>query len=408
MDMKGSVAPLPRITLEAFWEDEATRLLLQKAVEDPRMARVEAGLHPGGAASAIDLFQTRAVPSLIILESRASRDVLFQQLDTLAELCDEATKVIVLGNVNDVQLYRALMARGISEYLIHPFEPADLVRAIAALYADPAQRLVGRVIAVTGAKGGCGSSTLAHNLALTLARSLRQPTILIDLDMPFGTAGLNFNQEPQTTLAEAVEAPDRIDSVFVERLLTRCEDNLTLLAAPAVVEAAGDLAFDAFDPILDAARALAPFIVLDLPHGWPSWKRRLLLSSEEVVLVCEPDLASLRNAKNLIEFMSNARPVDLNPRLILNKVGLARRPEISLADFERGLAIAPAANIPHDAKLFGTAANNGQMLADTEGSAKICDMLQNMAAKIAGLTSPKTDRLRLIAPLVARLRSAFA
>ncbi len=225
--------------------------------------------------------------------------------------------------------------------------------------------------------------------------------------MAFGTAGLDFNQEPQSTLADAIEAPERIDSVFVERLLVRCEDNLSLLAAPATVEAAGDLAADVFDPVLDAARSLAPYIVLDLPHGWPDWKRRLLLSSEDMVLVCEPDLASLRNAKNILEYMRKHRPADLSLRLILNKAAMARRPEISSSDFERGLALVPSAIIPHDAKLFGTAANHGQMLADTEGSTKIVKLLQSVCVAVTGVGAPKPDHMRLIAPLVAKLRSAF-
>ena len=408
MDMKHSVAPLPHMTMQAFCEDEETRALLQMVIDDPRMVRVDAGLHQGGLPSALEAFRIEPIPNLIIIETKAERDLLFQELDALAELCEETTKVIVIGDMNDVQLYRALMARGISDYLIHPFEPADLVRAIAALYADPAQRLVGRVIAVTGAKGGCGVSTLAHNLALTMARNIRQPVILIDLDLPFGTAGLDFNQEPHSTLADAIEAPERVDSVFVERLLVRCEDNLSLLAAPAMVEAAGDLAADVFDPVLDAVRSLAPYIVLDMPHGWADWKRRLLLSSEDIVLVCEPDLANLRNAKNILEFMRKQRPNDLNPRLILNKAGMARRPEISASDFERGLALAPTAIIPHEAKLFGTAANNGQMLADTEGSAKIGELLKAVCAAVTGVGVPKPDRMALIAPLVAKLRSAFA
>ncbi len=154
MDMKHSIAPLPRMTMQAFWEEAKTRALLQMIADDPRMVRVEAELHAGGLPSAIEAFRLKPVPNLIIIETKADRDLLLLELDALAELCEETTKVIVIGDLNDVQLYRTLMARGISDYVIHPFEPADVVRAIAALYADPAQRLVGRVIAVTGAKGG--------------------------------------------------------------------------------------------------------------------------------------------------------------------------------------------------------------------------------------------------------------
>jgi pilus assembly protein CpaE len=330
-----------------------------------------------------------------------------EHIDALADVCDPGSKVIIIGAVNDISLYRELMDRGISEYIVQPVSPADVVRLISGLYANPTQRLVGRVIAVTGAKGGVGVSTLAQNLAASMARHLQAHTILVDMDIPFGTAGLNFNQEPVTSLVDAMEGGERVDVNFVEHLLTSCEENLSLVASPALVEAAHDVEANVFDAAIDALRAIAPFIILDLPHGWFDWKKHVLLSAEEVLLVVEPDLANLRNGKNLLDYLVGQRPNDLHPKLILNRSGLAKRPEISLADFSKAMGVKPTIVVGHDARLFGTAANHGQLVIDQEGGSKLAEPLRQLSFTLAGRADTQVSHFALFAPWLGRLRNAF-
>ena len=402
-----AIAPVPPITLAAFCEEQQTHALLTQAAADPRMTRAQMQVALGGVTAALETLSSAPTPDLLLIESSANRDHLLMRLDALAEVCDPGCKVVIIGHVNDIVLYRELMARGVSEYIVHPFGVSDIVRLMAGLYAHPSQRLVGRVIAVTGAKGGVGSSTLTHHLAAIMARSLNQHVILVDMDIGFGTASLNLNQEPASTLADAIGSRERVDMNFVERLLTRCEDNLSLLAAPALVEAAHDIAADVFDPVLDATRAVAPFILLDLPHGWPDWKQRVLLSADDVIIVAEPDLANLRNVKNLFDVMHSQRPDDLHPRLVMNKVGLPKRPEISVSDFEKALGVKPLAILAQDARLFGTAANNGQLAFDLDGASKLTQALRQVAFKLAARSDmPRASRLDW-SPFLGRLRNVF-
>jgi len=174
--------------------------------------------------------------------------------------------VVVIGRQNDVLLYRELTRRGVSDYLIAPVGTIDVVRAICGLFSAPDAKPVGRLIAVVGAKGGVGSSTVAHNIAWAIARDLKLDTVVTDLDLGFGTAGLDFNQDPPQGIADAVFAPDRIDANFVDRLLSKCTDHLSLLAAPATLDRVYDFSNEAFDSIFDALRATMPFVVLDVPH----------------------------------------------------------------------------------------------------------------------------------------------
>lgn len=377
-----------------------------KVAADPRMSRVQMHVDLGGVVAAREVLSDAPTPSLVVIENSDIKDLLMDHIDALADVCDPGSKVIIIGAVNDISLYRELMDRGISEYIVHPVSPADVVRLISSLYANPTQRLVGRVIAVTGAKGGVGVSTLAQNLAASMARHLQAHTILVDMDIPFGTAGLNFNQEPVTSLVDAMEGGERVDINFVEHLLTSCEENLSLVASPALVEAAHDVEADVFDAAIDAMRAIAPFIILDLPHGWFDWKKRVLLSAEDVLLVVEPDLANLRNGKNLLDYLVGQRPNDLHPKLILNRSGLAKRPEISLADFSKAMGVKPAIVIGHDARLFGTAANHGQLVIDQEGGSKLAQPLRQLSFTLAGRADTPVSRFALFAPWFGRLRNA--
>jgi pilus assembly protein CpaE len=150
-------------------------------------------------------------------------------------------------------------------------------------------------------------------------------------------------------------------------------------------------------------RASTPWIVIDLPHVWTGWSRRMLVAADDVVVVASPDLANLRNAKNLIDNIKNARPQDHPPRLVLNGVGMVKRPEITTAEFAKTVEVDPVAVIPHDAKLFGSAANNGQMIAEVEASGKMAGIFVGLALVVAGRAETRRPKKSLFDPLMAKL-----
>ncbi|KRE00518.1 CtpF protein [Bosea sp. Root670] len=399
-----TIAPLPRITLQAFCETPAIAATMQAAVADRRMDKAHARVQMGGPAAAVEAFRSAPTPNIIVLEAVADPATLVSHLESLSESCDAGTKVVVIGHVNDVQLYRDLIRRGVSEYLIAPLEPLDVLRTLSELYVAPEARNLGRVIAVMGAKGGVGASTVAHNVSWAIARNLDASTVIVDLDIAFGTAGLNFNQDPPQGIAEAVFAPERLDSNLLDRLLSRCSDNLALLAAPAVLDRTIDLDEEALEQLLDLLRASVPCIILDVPHQWGAWVKRTVLSADEIVIVAEPELASLRNAKNLIDLSRATRPNDAVARLVLNRVGVPKRPEINAGEFSKALGIDVLSTIPFDAHLFGTAANNGQMIAEVQAGSKATEAFTQIASALTGRGEAKRGRRSLLEPFVAKLK----
>jgi pilus assembly protein CpaE len=310
----------------------------------------------------------------------------------------------VIGRINDVMLYRELVRRGVSDYLIAPVTTIDVVRSICNLFSGREAKSIGRIIAVVGAKGGVGASTVAHNVAWAIARDLAMDSVVADLDLAFGTAGLDYNQDPQQGIADAVFSPDRVDTAFIDRLLSKCTDHLSLLAAPATLEKVYDFGTDAFDAIFDTLRTTMPCIVLDIPHQWSGWTRRALVSADDILIVAAPDLANLRNTKNIFDLLKAARPNDRPPLFCLNQVGVPKRPEIRASEFAKAIESQPITSIPFDPQMFGSAANNGQMIAEVAANHRTTEMFLQIAQRLTGRGETKKPRRSFLSPLIDKLR----
>lgn len=387
-----AVRPLPRISVHAFCESEAMVRTMERCGQDRRMAKVSLRISSASIAAAANMFASAPTPNLIILETSTEPGGIMDELAPLAEVCDPSTKVIIVGSYNDIPLYRDLIRNGISEYMVGPVGMGDILNAMAAIFVDPDAEPLGRTIAFIGAKGGAGSSTIAHNCAFDISSLFQTETILADLDLPYGTANIDFDQDPPQGISEAIYAPERLDEVFLDRLLTKCSQHLSLLAAPSMLDRAYDFERDSFQPILELLQRSAPISVLDVPHAWSEWTRRLLSEVDELVITAVPDLANLRNTKNMLDALKKLRPNDKPPHLVLNQVGLPKRPEIAVDDFCEPLGMEPVAIIPFDAQLFGTAANSGRMIAEMDRKSPTAETFSQIAHLVTGRATMKKQK----------------
>jgi pilus assembly protein CpaE len=284
------------------------------------------------------------------------------------------------------------VARGVSEYLVPPFQPLQIIRSISSLFADPDAPFLGKQISVVGAKGGVGASTIAHNLAWALAENTHVNTTLVDLDLSFGTTALDFNQDTPQTIADALLAPERADSAVIERLLARATERLSLFTAPANINQIMDIPDESYTTVIDSVRRNVPYMVLDLPHTWSHWVRNTLIASDEVIIVCQPDLASLRNGKNMIDQLKGHRVNDHAPRLVLNMCGVPKRPEIPVKDFAAAIGVEPDIIVPFEPEVFGMAANNGQMISETSPTAKSSMAIDQLACALTGRAVQQAEK----------------
>lgn len=402
--MEDHIAPAPRVSVQAFCETVETAAAVQSAGEDRRLGKAHIKIQMGGMPAAVEAYRSAPTPNVIVLEADGRGDVL-AGLDQLATVCDPGTRVVVIGRINDVGFYRELIRRGVSDYVLAPVNALDVVRTICNLFTAPEAKAVGRIIAVVGAKGGVGASTIAHNVAWAVARDLAMDSVVADLDLAFGTAGLDYNQDPAQGIADAVFSPDRVDTAFIDRLLSKCTDHLSLLAAPATLDRVYDFGADAFDAIFDTLRSSMPCIVLDVPHQWSGWTKRALIGADDILIVAAPDLANLRNTKNIYDLLKASRPNDRAPLYCLNQVGVPKRPEINATEFAKAIESKPIVSIPFDPQMFGAAANNGQMIAEISASHRTSELFLQIAQRLTGRSETKKPKGSLLAPLIEKLRS---
>lgn len=398
-----ALRPVPRISIQAFCETEGVANPIERAGEDRRMAKAHLKVHMGGIATAIEFYRSAPTPNLILLESRSEPKQLLEQLTQLAEFCDPTSKVVVVGHYNDVGLYRELIRSGISEYVIAPVSMTDIVSVVSSIFVDPESDPIGRSIAFIGAKGGVGSSTIAHNVAWAMSSLFKSEVVVADLDLAFGTANINFDQDPAQGIAEAVFSPERVDEVYLDRLLAQCAEHLSLLAAPSTLERVYDFDPDAFSQVIETAQRSAPLLVLDLPHVWSGWTKSTLIKADDIVITATPELANLRNTKNMVDMLKRLRPNDPPPKLIINQAGVPKRPEIAASDFAEPLGITPMAVINFEPLLFGNAANNGRMLGEMDAKSPIVGTINEIAHVLTGRSEIKAKKKAGLGSILGKL-----
>ncbi|MGE0230360.1 MAG: CpaE family protein [Flavobacteriaceae bacterium] len=398
------VPPLPRISIQCFCETEEVHGLLSQAAADRRASRTHMTVQMGGLVAAREFYEAAPTPNVIALETTSAPDALLMSLDLLAEVCDPDTKVIIIGHTNDILLYRKLIDRGITDYLVLPMDPLDFLSSIASVFSADKATQLGRTFAFFGARGGAGSSTIAHNVAWAISQDLLQDVVIADLDLPFGTSGLNFNQDPIQGIADAIYAGERLDENFIDRLMSKCTDRLNLMASPGTLEREYDVEQTPLDQLFALVRANVPATVLDIPHMWTSWSQATLMQADDIIITATPDLTSLRNTKNLVDYLKANRSHDRKPFLVLNQVGIPKRPEIAPKEFGDSVGLEPSAIFTFDPQLFGTAANNGQMIAEMRASAKPVEAFETLAEALMGKREVRSRKRSPLSPLLEKLK----
>ncbi|MDG2520230.1 AAA family ATPase [Caulobacter segnis] len=396
------LAPPAKAAIHAFYLLPRTGGLIEAATADRRLNGLAADVRIGGLAAALEHYAVHPPPPLILVESSEAPARLLSMVEELRRLCGSAVKLIVLGEANDIGLFRQLKRAGADDYLPSIAEEAALADAIADLRLDRALAKAGRQIAFIGARGGVGASTLAHNFAYVLAERLQSDALLADFDLAFGTAGLDFDKDPLKSVADALSSPDKLDADTLDQMLVKCSERLSLFGAPARLDQDYEIAADAFSAVLDKVKTAASTIVLDMPTAWSAWKRQALIGADEVVLVATPDLTALRNAKNLLDLLRQSRPRAMQPRLVLNQVGVPGRPEIPVKDFCEALGVKASLVLPFEPRLFGDAANHSRMVSQIAPDSKAARGIEQLAWTLSRREPPPAQKPAFLASLLKR------
>ena len=371
--------PAPAIRIYLSWDRPEAAEFFGRVAADPRLSRTEIMIARGGLDGAAIRCAAHQQPDLVVIDTNLRGPAMMASLDRLMHAAGAETKVIILGAVNDVTLLRELAQRGVDEYLMWPVTPEAVAGSACAMFAGADKA---RVIAVVGARGGIGASTIAHNLAWSIAERQRARTTLVDLDLPFGAAAFNFKLEPKQSLGDVLDAGEAVNDLVLEQIAIPRTERLSILPAPANPRRAADLQADTAQALVAAARRLSSYVVLDLPHLWEPWVKEALIGADEIVLVSCPDIASLRNTDNIAKRLKEERKTD--PIVVLSMAGVPKRPEVPIKEFAEALGIQPACTFAFEPNIFGAASITGQMLGEIAPGSKAAALLDQLATLLTG------------------------
>ncbi|NQV99804.1 MAG: AAA family ATPase, partial [Rhodospirillales bacterium] len=373
-----------RISIGGFPLSQPTQDAIEALREDRLLFRSNFDIQVGGVSTALSYLADRTTPNLLIIETDIAKEQIFSQLEQLANVCDPETRLILISPHNDIQLYQELIDSGVSDYLVSPVTSEKIRDAISKAYRGMEAMSDGRIIAFMGMTGGVGSSVLSHNTALELATLYNAKSVVIDLDIPFGTAALNFNLQPRQTIADALAQAGRVDKELLDQFFASYEESVSLLASPASLSSGIQFTQETLDNLLGSVRPMGDFLILDLPHIWTPWINDALAAADELIIVARPDLTNLRNTKNMVEYIGPKRGLDAPVRLVLNQMGVPKRGDLAEKDFKDAVALSPTAIIPYDVDAFGRALNAGEMLSVASPKGKATLAIRELAQVISG------------------------
>lgn len=377
-----------KITAECFVVSENVRGKVETAFRDRRLSKVIPKIFHGSFGTAKERFQTQQSPQLIIIEAE-KMDGLLETVDDFAAVCDPGSSLIIIGTVNDVEVYRALKDRGVTDYIVMPATPTKIADTIMSIYATPENTPVGKVIAFLGTKGGSGNSTITDNVGYDMSLIVPGDVMVVDLDIPFGSDDLSLNLEATAGIQNALAEPERIDEEFIKRFALKYDNRLHLLAAPSNLETSTGVDPDKLETVLEALRKHINYVLVDLPHGWNNWIQRVLRVADAIVLTSPLDLAALRNTKHLLDWLNQERPGDQAIYVVLNGTNSRNGHMIEPNDFIQQLGLKNSFTIPFDLTAIHEAMSAGKMLEEVAPKSKCSQAIHKIAETLIEAIAPK-------------------
>ena len=348
-----------RVAAMAFLLDDQSESALRGGLAD-QLSSVN--IRRGGIRAAVRALKNEASPRVLLVDLSGIEDDPVKALDDLAAVCSPDIKVIVLGDRADIEFYRLVTRRlGVDEYLRKPLT-RDAVSSLIGPYlagAEPEQdrNRGGRVVVVCGARGGVGATTICANLALQISEQTRSHVALLDLHLRGGHAAMLLGERPGPGLRTALEDPEHVDGLLLDRVAIAIGDRMRVIAAEEPFDSDVAPTAAGVGRVIKLLRQRFNVIIVDMPMPPTAAEGEALLSARQALIVLQPDVASLRDAQQ-VKRLINAR---IGAGRVLTVLNRSNMPGALKAEMiQQGLGEKPEIVIPDLAKSLVTAANLGR------------------------------------------------
>ncbi len=384
--MTGSQLSTTRLL--AFLNDTASATAIRQRMEE--LGITDFKVEAGDVATATAFLKANPSPQTLLVELPVEGTPAL--LDALADVVNPDCKVIGTGSTDTLSFYQWLLGLGLHDYLLAPFTAAQLTASMdkgQTTIAAPSVPKVRKLVAVIGARGGVGTTTIATNLAALFALEQQLPTGLIDLDPHFGSVALGLDLEPGRGMRDALEKPERVDGLFLDRVMIKPFPGLGILSAEDPLHENLNPQANAGQVLFSALAEKFSILVADVPRHMNPLTRHVLAHADAVIVVAEPHLIDLRDALRIKDLLVEQmkRPA---PFLLLNRVGVGGKQELSIGDFTKHFGTAPVASIKLLPEAYAASAQ-GELLMNNAKLKTVFDPLRQLAARISGVEAEEKN-----------------
>lgn len=353
--------------------------------------------------------QTTPDIALVALDSDADRALqLVSELKQTSPQC----AILVTSSSSDGNLILRAMRSGVKEFLTEPLQIDDLVGALDRIGdqryggSDSANRGCS-VIAVAGATGGVGSTSVAVNLGCAIAEKENQSAVLVDLDMCLGDADVFLDTIPEYTLVDVAQNVARLDIALLKRSLTKHSSGLYLLPRPVQLEDVGTVTPDDLTRVIGLMKATFSHVLLDLSKSYSALDMAAMEQADHVLLITQLDLPSLRNVVRLMMSFGEVEGLKEKVRVIVNRTGL-QDSQISMKKAEETIGTEFYHRLPNDYRVMIEVRNNGVPLVEQAPKAAITHSIRELAGKLSGSSVGEPVALGESSSIVSKLGGIFS
>lgn len=383
--------PSARVTL--FTRDAETRQAFEGIARDWRFARVTLDVSEGDVNTAVETYTQYGSPDLVIIQTDEISDAFSDRIEALGGVCGESTAAIIIGPVNDVNLYRRLVGMGVSDYLVRPVKTEPLSHDIAAILIKNIGATGSRLISLMGGKGGVGVSLAAQTIAWATSGTLNQKTFLLDAAGGWSTLSVGLGFEPSTTLAEAAKAAAENRTDSLTRMIHQASEKLFVLSSGGDVMLDDNASPEHYEKLLDYLMAIYPIVIVDLSQSPAALRRVALKKSHKILLLTVPTLPSVRATRTLLQEIKDLRGGNNDAAdVVVNMQGYSTKNEVSKAQIEQGLDRRIATILPFVADTFASAESQSKKMQHDKEGASITDKLLKVVRSVLSNTGSDSTR----------------
>jgi pilus assembly protein CpaE len=374
----------------AFVADQETYAVVDQVIGE--MMLPHASIRQGTVKDAVKHLGEQRSPKLLVVDLSDS-ELPLSDINSLADVCEPGVTVVAFGQRNDCGLFRDLLQHGVADYLVKPITPALLQKAILSASEQSgvvkSSHKLGKLVAVCGTRGGVGSTTVATSVAWLIAHERRRRVALVDLDLQFGTVALSLDLEPSHGLREALENPNRIDGLFMDRVLVQHSERLFVLSAEESPDETLLLDYGAVELLMTELRNKFHYVIVDLPRSPNACTQQIVQAATDLLLVTDLSLAGMRDTMR-VTGMLPTNNASCNMILIVNRAGEHKQGEMPRAEFEKGVGRKLDLVLPFDAKTVAAATNFGQPVAAGKGT--VANGLREITERLCGAPAATEGR----------------